>query len=313
MLILRRNLIALLIGISFVGRAIAQQVPSSIEQSRLLQGQQPIGVSTNVNADGTALGETSGSSDDDSFGAQLILKNQERRRSFSLTGDTSLIYTTNVALTRQATQPDSFFVGTAGAVWMPKVATHFEAQVAAHASTFRYFNNSELDFTNFGAGAGLAYAIPSWSGFSIFARYDFTELLNRHGREVLTDQQFTLGAQKAFLLGRSHALTLGFAGSAGISDPHAVQRDLLGAFIGYHLNLTRSLETDLSYRFGLHFYNEASRIDRNQLLSWTLRYRFNAWSDVEAFLTYGNNRSDVSVFDYDVLTTGGGVSINVRF
>ncbi len=260
-----------------------------------------------------ALGDTSEATDDDSFGAQQILKNQERYRPFAVTGDGTWIYTSNAALTPADTRSDGLFVVNAGAVWSPKISTQFETQVSVHTSLFRYIDNSALDFENFGFSAATSYAVPSCAGLSIFARYDFTELLNRHGRQILSDHEFTLGLQKAFVLGRSHYLTVGVAGSAGLSDPYAAQRDILGAFVSYHLNLTRSLEADLSYRFGGNFYDGGSRTDRNQLLSCSLRYQINRWVNAEAFITYGNNRSDASVFDYDVFTGGGGVGFNVRF
>src|SRR3954452_611008 len=101
-------------GLSFA------QTNAAIEQSRLLrQSAPPAGVA--VDANGNALPEsTSTSSEDDSFGAQQILKSQERVRPFLASGGVSFIYTDNVALTRKGTRDDAFAVVDASLGWSPK-------------------------------------------------------------------------------------------------------------------------------------------------------------------------------------------------
>lgn len=310
-LILRRNAPALFATLLWAGAVRAQD--AAIEQSRLLQQHHPTAAAATGNSEGMAVGDADEDSDDDSFGAQLILKSQERRRSFTLSAEASSVYTSNVALVRRSARADGFFVGNASAAWAPRISTHFEGQVVAHVASFRYFDNSVLDFSNFGIGAAVAYSTPEWPGVSVVGRYDFTELINRHAQEILSDHQLTVAAQKGIPLGRSHYVTLGLLGTAGISDPFAAQRDSVGAFGSYHLNISRSLETDLSYRYALYVYTQGDRTDRNQLVSLALRYRFTEWADAQAFFSYGNNWSDVAVFDYSVMTAGGGVGVRVRF
>ncbi|MDQ6655923.1 MAG: hypothetical protein M3Y80_08935 [Verrucomicrobiota bacterium] len=294
------------------GMTLAQN-ESAIEQSRLYRETIPP-VSVGVDANGTAVADTeSTSSDDDSFGAQQILKSQERQRSFTVTGNASVVYTDNVALTRRGEQDDVFGVVDAGINWAHIVSNNLEANVGFRASIFRYDKAESLDFENLGFGMGLAWAPPGLKGFSLFGRYDFTELLNRDGDQILMDHTLTLGVQKAVALGRSHGFTFGATAMFGLSDPSAAERSQLGAFIGYHLQISRKLETDFLYRPAVHFYTGASRTDFNQILSWTMRYRFNGWAELNATLSYGVNRSDHSVFDYNVLTTGAGIGLIVRF
>jgi len=304
-------------AISFVclaaltGVASGQETDPAIEQARLFQRTPEI-TNTSVNADGMALGEATPSSDD-SFGDQAILKSQPRPQNFILSGDASIFSTDNVALTPRDTTSDSFFLVHAGGSWTHRIGRMIEAQIGASASTFRYNDISEFDFTNLGLGAGLFWTPDNLHGVALFARYDLIELLNRHGHEILQDHEFTLGAQKTFALGRSHAVTIGATGMAGISDPATAQRDQLGLFAGYRLQLTRALETELFYRAAVYFYNDHGRTDLNQVISWNLRYRFSAWAEANAFLSYGDNRSNHSVFDYDVFTGGGGIGFTVRF
>ena len=84
----------------------AQVAVSAIDQSRLWQPP-PAAPIPAVDTNGNAVGETTDVADD-SFGAQMILKDQERVRPFTLSGGSSIYYTSNVALTRRDTRDDTF-------------------------------------------------------------------------------------------------------------------------------------------------------------------------------------------------------------
>ena len=265
-----------------------------------------------VDANGNAFGETADVVDD-SFGAQMILKDQEPVRYFSLSGGSSVYYTNNVALTRRDTRDDVFAVVNAAGTWTRRIHPEVELQIGLQASLFRYNRASQLDFNNLGGGVGLSWTPQGWNGVGIFGRYDFTELINRHGNEILRDHQFSLGAQKIFVLGRAHAFTLGLLGSAGISTPVAAERSQAGIFVGYHLQLSRVLATDFLYRMAGQSYTDSNRLDLNQVVSWTLRWRLAEWAEANAYFSYGDNRSNTSVFDYEVISGGGGLGITTRF
>jgi hypothetical protein len=106
---------------------------------------------------------------------------------------------------------------------------------------------------------------------------------------------------------------VGAFGMTGFANPDNAERDQGGVFFGYRLMLTRALEADLQYRLAGQFYDGADHNDLNQVLSLNLRYRVAPWADVNAFFSFGNNRSDRSVFDYNVLNTGAGVGVSARF
>ncbi|MFN2476907.1 MAG: hypothetical protein ABR526_11290 [Chthoniobacterales bacterium] len=299
-------------GVTADGMALAQ-TDAAIERARLRQ-EVTAPTSIGVDANGVATADTETvASDDDSFGAQMILKNQERQPTFVVTGSASVVYTDNVALTRRGTHDDLFAIADASITWMPRLGHNIETSIGPHVSVFRYDKTSELDFQNVGFGAGLAWSPQQWQGVGVFGRYDLTELFGRDGHQILLDNVLTLGAQKSFVFGRSHALTVGVTAAFGFSDPAPAQRDQLGAFLAYHLQLTRKLDTDFLYRPAVHFYNDSGRVDFNQILSWSLRYRLTNWAELSTSLSYGVNRSDKSVFDYDVITTGATASVSVRF
>lgn len=291
----------------------AQQAASpAIDQARLFQ-ETPDAPTAAVDANGNALVANGESSSDDSFGAQVLLKDQQKVRAFTLNAGAAIYYTSNVALTRRATRDDLFFVVDASGNWTRALSPELEAFVGLQASTFRYTDSSALDFNSLGGGAGLSWTPRRWPGVNLFARYDFTELLNRDGDEVLRDHQFTLGAQKVCALGRAHAFSFGLLGSLGISTPFAAQRDQVGPFLGYQLRLTRALDTGVMYRLAYQIYTSGNRQDLNQVFSWNLRYHFTDWAEAAAYFSFGGNRSNAGVFDYNVVASGGGLSFNTRF
>ena len=108
-------------------------------------------------------------------------------------------------------------------------------------------------------------------------------------------------------------MTLGVVGVAGFSDPSDAQREQLGAFISYQLRLTRHLDSEVLFRPAAFIYTDGDRVDYNQVFSASLRYHFNDWTELNAFFSYGLNRSNRGQFDYNAVTTGGGLGFNVRF
>ncbi len=164
-----------------------------------------------------------------------------------------------------------------------------------------------------GPGWGIAWT-PDWArGSLLSARYDFSELIDRHGGELLQDHQLFLGAQRGISLGRAQALTFGLTSSAGITHPATSQRVQLNLMAAYHVQLARAFDADLSYRVGGSFYSQADRDDLNQFLNLSLSYRLRSFAVLSAFCSAGKNLSSAEVFDYEVLTAGLGLSLTVRF
>jgi hypothetical protein len=301
---------ALLAFIAF-SAAQAQQPASSIERARLFQSTP----NSTVNADGMELGtDESEASSDDSFGTQVILKKRERPKTLLLTGDVSVFYTDNAALTPNDKIDDVFFVANAGASWTPRINPQLEAQLNAHASIFRYNSTSSLDFENLGLGAALFWSPQHFADIALFARYDFIELLDRHSQEILRDHEFTIGGQKIFGVGRAQSFfTLGASVTGDISEPSSAQRQVAAIFAGYHWQITRAFEAELYYRLAGYFYNHADHADCNQVVSGNVRYRLSRNVDLNGFVSFSGNRSDTARFDYNAVTAGGGIAVTIRF
>lgn len=300
--------------LSTLGIAHSQQAVSSITQSRLFTNPSAPGT-TSVDANGTALPdeESAFSSDDDSFGAQIILKNQERRRSFSVFADVSAFHTNNVDLTPHGTRSDSFLAANIGTAWRPVLNRELVAEVSLGSSLFRYDRARELDFQKLTAGAGLSWLVPRSPGIIVFGRYDFIEILDSGNSELLQDHELAVGVQKTFVFGRSHFLTTGLTGTLGLSTPRSQQRDQAAIHAAYHLQITRSFDADLLYRYAAQFYSAGDRIDHNQTLMLALGFAANRWLRVTGSISAARNDSDQALFDYDVLNLGGGIKTEISF
>ena len=292
--------------------ARGQESNPAIDTSRLYPRTiPPTAESVSTGGLATPEGETS-EAGDESFGAQQILKTQEKIPEFTITAGTTGYFTSNVALTRSDTQSEAFFVGDTSFSWTPRLNSQLQFQAGAGASLFRY-ETSALDFESLGAGTGLVWTPPNFWGLAVIGRYDFVELLDRHSNQILQDHEFSISLQKLFVLGRSHAFSLAVVGSAGISDPFVEQRDQVGLVVGYHLQLTRYLGSDVGYRISGYFYNAGGRDDLNQVLSFGVHYNIKPWLAVNAFLSAAKNRSNEPVFKYEVLNSGGGLGVYIRF
>ena len=311
----RLLLVIAVAGLLFGGPgALLAQNNAVIDQARLFrEANSPTGVRDDANDTALPASDEETVSEDDSMGVQQILKEQEKRPAFAISVGVSEVFTSNAALTRNDERPDVFGVGEVGFSWTPRLSPTVEANAGAHASLFRYIRTPELDFANLGLGAGLAWAPQNFGGVSFFARYDLTELIGSDGAHILSDNVFTGGAQKVFVFGRAHALTLGTTGSLGFSDPQSAQRHQVTAFASYHVQIARDFGADLLWRPAGHFYEELDRVDFNNIVSLTLRYRISRYADFSAFASYGVNRSETPTFDYDVFTTGAGVIVAVRW
>lgn len=303
----------LAIFLATVTLARGQQAVSSISQARLFTNSTGP-ETTSVDANGNALTQSeTTNSGDGSFGTQIVLKKQERPRTFHVSGNVGVFYSNNVDLTPRGPRGDVFVAATVGAAWRPALTPTLVGDVSAGSSVFLYDRASELDFERISAGAGLSWVIPHARGIVAFGRYDLTELLDASGEEILQDHELTMGLQKTFGFGRSHYLTTGITGTLAKSRPSWEERDQAAIHLTYHFQITRSVDADLLYRFAAQFYDAENRVDRNQALSLALGACPTRWLRVEASISAARNDSNRAAFEYDVLSLGSGVRFDIRF
>jgi hypothetical protein len=293
----------------------AQGLPAQIEQARQLSA-------TPLTADpGTDPAvvdfpsATPAASDDDSFGAQLILKRQERPQPFSSFAEISAFATNNVALTRRDTHGDSFLVAGAGAAFSQRFAYDLRVDAGVRSSLFRYGEYRELDFQSIDAGAGITWSPPLLQGAELTLHYTFTDLSTAERiREFYTNHAILLGVQKVIPFARAHGIYFGATAQWSCADPKEAGRDEYAAFLGYRAQLTRHFDAELSYRYARYVYRDGDgREDDNHALSLAVHFVPVEWLSLAATTLLSANRSNRSVFDYDVANAGAGLQLSIKF
>jgi len=295
--------------------AHAQNREAQIDQSRILR---PPTISSDATArtatDGAALSELL-VEPDDAFGAQRFLKSQQNVRPFVAAAEVFGFKTNNVGLTRSHTEPDEFLVASTTFTYRTALGERAAFDVTVRGSAFRYNEFRVLDFNSIDAGFGVTWVPARLGGIALSARYNFTDLFSESdGDAFFKNHTIAVAAQKNFVLSRAHYFFAGLAAQGGFADPSDAQRDEYSAYGGDHVDLTRFLEADLSYRYGFfHYREEGSRRDHNQSVSIAVRYNVTDWFSASATTFFGWNRSNQRAFDYDVVNGGIGLGLTVRF
>lgn len=294
---------------------LAQASPAQIEQARQFSNT-PLSSDFGTATPPTEPTETAPlSSDDDAFGAQLILKRQERIRPFSAFAEISAFATNNVALTRRDRQEDNFLVASAGAAFSQRFAYDLRFDTALRSSLYRYSKYRGLDFQSVDFTAGLAWSPPLLRGAEVTLRYGFTDLSTAERiREFYTNHAVLLGVQKVIPFSRAHGIYFGATAQWSLTDPREAERDEYDAFLGYRVQATRHLDADLSYRYGRYVYrHDEGREDDNHALALAVRYVPVEWLAFSATALLTFNRSTRAVFDYDAANAGVGLQLAVKF
>lgn len=249
------------------------------------------------------------------LGVQLILKPKERLRYWRLFGETSGFHTNNVGLAKHDTHDDAYLFSEIGVRYERKLFGALSAEATVRQGLFRYDEFRQQDFENLNAGAGLGYELKKLWGSTLFTRYNFERLTNDElGNELFRNHTISVGLQKSFTWKGSNSIYVGYVSIFGFAEPSASERDEHALFAGAQMKLTQRLAADLYYRLALFDYHHLDgRHDLNQTLVGSLTYYFTQWLSLNASVSYAMDRSNQSRFDYNAITTGGGLALKFQF
>ena len=292
--------------------ALAQE--ARVEQARQFQPASSNSVREQHSTATGAMDLTPAGAEDDSFGVQALLKNQERERAFRGFAEITGFVTNNVALTHKAETSDTFLIATFGMEYRKKLTAELELDASFRGGLFRYNKVSALNFISIDTGAALTWHAQALWNLDFTAGYNFTDLINdRQGDSFFQNHAITLAVQKTIPLSRAHYFYAGASALFGFADPVVEQRDEYALFAGYHLQATRHLDADLLYRYARYVYSKNGRDDDNQAITLSARYAVRDWVSVFASTFAGFNRSNYTVFDYNVVNAGVGLGVSVKF
>ena len=295
--------------------AHAQSPSQSVDRAQLLRTGPTVTADPYDEVTGTDGDHAAASPNDPDLGEQAILKRQERYRAFTVSLAAPVFYTSNVALARVNEQDDLVFAPATAITYAPRITQTLYGTFGVGQQQFYYDRFDEFDFGSFDARAGLAYALPRLHDLLLRAEYNF----NRLTTGVVDDEFFSnhslyLSAELPFRIGRAQQIAIGTEANISFAaDPEAARRHDFDVYVGYAVNLTRSLTVSAVGKLALREYVQGDRTDISEILALTATYRFTKWLSATATTTIASSQSNQSVFDYDVANVGAAVALSYQF
>ncbi|MDQ6914118.1 MAG: outer membrane beta-barrel protein [Verrucomicrobiota bacterium] len=252
---------------------------------------------------------------DPDLGEQEILKRQESYQPWTVSMSAPISYTSNVALSRNNEEGDALFTPGLGVSFVPKIIGTLYASFSVGKQFFFYDRFSELNFASFDARAGLTYTLPRLHNLYLRAEYDYNRLTPTDSLdEFFSNHAIDFGAEIPFPIGRAQQISAGVDLSFSVhATPAPPERHDFSAYIGYSVNLTRSLTANAIARVAVRDYVESDRTDVSGIFALGATYRFTKWLSANAIASFAINDSNQDVFDYQVGNVGGALSLTFRF
>ena len=312
-------MVRFLLSCALAGMALRALAQGPRGDAQIEQARQFSSLPTPLDFAAPALSELPGADPlalpDDAFGAQVIFKRQARATPFTAFAEVSAFFTNNVALAKRDRLDDKFLVVAAGAAFTHRLGYDLRVEAGLRVAMYRYAEYRELDFQSVDATLGVVWSPPALHGAEVSLGYAVTQLTSAEEREEFyKSHAVLLGVRKVIPFSRAHAAYFGVGAQWSWAEPQEPGRDEYTAFAGYHLQATEHLEGDLAYRYGHFVYRQGDgRQDDNHTLSLTLRYVPVPWASISATSFLGINKSNRSVFDYEVWNAGIGLQFSVKF
>jgi hypothetical protein len=294
------------------------QTPGQIEQARQrsaiqdFQQQVPLetGDPSDELQDSEEALETPGDLD---LGIQLIMKPKDRERPLRLFATLTEFYTNNVGLAENHPESDTYLFAEIGGRYETKLSEKVGFEATVRQAIFRYGKFSGSDFESLNAGFGIGYKVPELADVTVFSRYNCERLTNEDfGNEFFLNQTLSFGAQKSWVYKETNLFYIGYASIFGFSDPKAAERDEHGLFGGAHVRLTERFHADLYCRCA-YFDFQSGQNDLNVMIVPSLTYQITPQCELNASFSFVTNHSNHSRFDYNAVTTGGGINLKFQF
>jgi hypothetical protein len=311
---LAAGLLATLAAIAPLSALNGQQV-SVQDRAQLLRSSAPAATDPYSEENGVVNNQAAESPNDADIGEQEILKRVERYEPFTASVATPFYYTSNVALSRTQEHSDVLIAPTAGVTYAPRFTQTLYGAFTVQHQQFYYDKFSALDFGSFDFRAGLSYILPKAHDLMLHAEYDYNRLtFSNSFNSFFSNHSIFISAELPFRIGRAQQVSLGADANVSLgASPSAPQRDEFDVYVGYYVNLTRSLSVGAVSRVFVRDYRSISRTDVSEVLALTANYRINKYFSAGAASTLAWSRSSNGVFDYDVANIGGALSLTFKF
>jgi hypothetical protein len=302
---------------AFVEQGTAQ-TSADVDRAQLFraQAQTEAPFTPAISPTGVDDGHAAASPNDADLGTQEILKRAEEYRPFTVALAAPFFYTSNVMLTRDDEVSDFLVTPAVGLFYQPRLTRTLYGLIDVHQQFFYYNRLNRFDFGSFDAQAGLTYYLPQLHNLVLYGRYDFNRLTfsDRIEDDFFSSHSINLGAEIPFQFGRAQQVSVG--GNVNVdfaADRETPRRNDYEAFIGYSVHVSRWFSLDTAARVAVRDYYGDDRTDVAWVLAAGANYRLTKWWTASAISTFAANRSNQSIFDYNVVNLGGAISLSFGF
>jgi hypothetical protein len=290
------------------------QTNQSVERAELLRTLPSVSAPPGISPTGTEGGYAATSPNNADLGEQRILKRVEEYKPFSVQLAVPIYYTSNVALVRSGERGDVIVAPGIALVYAPRITKTFFGEFGVQEQVFEYGEFHELNFQSFDAIAGVVWYLPQLHNLTLRARYDFNRLTDEHWDEFYRNHSFIVGAELPYQFSRAQQFSIGTRANLSFSaSPDEPQRNDYELYVGYLVALSRSFAVDAVGRVVVRDYQNIDRADASEIIALSAYYRLTDWWVVSVLGSYAWNRSDHSVFDYEVGNVGGALAFTLRF
>ena len=308
------GLLAAMILLGFLNSLPAQQV-SVQDRAQLLRSPTTSRTDPYSEDNGVVNGRAAESENDSDIGEQEILKRVERYEPWSVSIGTPFYYTSNVALVRNGSQSDVLFAPAAGVTYAPRFTKTLFGSFTVQRQEFYYNRFTALNFGSFDFRAGLTCVLPKAHDLILRAEYDYNRLTYSNSfNDFFSNHSIFLNAELPFRIGRAQQISIGADTNLSLAaSQSAPQRHEFDLYVGYAVNLTRSLSVGAVGRLFVRDYESINRSDVSEVLALTANYQISKRFSAGVATTLASSQSSKSVFDYDVANFGGAFSFTFRF
>ena len=319
------HLCALVIALcGFFFTSAKEGAAQTANQAQLTREQAPSAFPSPVPVSGAETGSVAVVPGDTDLGEQRILKDVEEYQPFTISSGVPFYWTSNVALTRNATQSDFVVAPAEAAYYEPRITSTLYGLIDVREQLFYYDRFDNLNFGSFDFEAGLRYVVSQWHNLLLYAEYDYNRLTEKNTfAAFFQNHAFIIDAEVPFRFFRAQTLTLGANAniSAAATESHqapninaiSAQRSDYAVYLRYSAVLTRSFFINAVGTFVVRQYYQGGRDDISEILALNANYRVNKYLTLSAVSTLTASQSNQSVFDYNVANLGGTVALSVKF
>jgi len=240
------------------------------------------------------------------------------REQLFLTLEASGFFSSNTTLS-----PDAEVAGWVGRPglrggWFPRLGNDLDLLATISHSLWRYADQPQLDFDDFGGQIGLQHHLGRWelpggvSRLHSWAQYRYQRLHEpwNWGARFYENHFIEAGFRKGWRLAPKISAWLG--GSAAFSvagGPADFLRHEHGAQTGAVWQATPQMSLTALYRVSFFDHTKVSREDINHQWFLGVNWQVMRHLGLQLFVNGVVNRSNVNAFDHHVLNTGLNVSI----